>query len=194
MKNILIAAVVGLVIGGLAVWLISPHSNLAGSYPAPAGPPSNFSWVVAAITVDSPLLRYADVNGNVQVATAGQRNALTTATDTPCAIQNPLGSQPNATSSVIMFTILPGTAWPGAGVIQIGTSTSPNGTSTAPFASFQVAKGTMTPIAWDGTSTSTSPLSDTSLILGPNDYVTAGFVASSSVTIAGSCSVIVSQV
>lgn len=184
MKNILITAVVGLVIGGLiGFFLGSPHGGVASAYPTPSGPTSNFSWIVASVSVDSPYFRFADTSGNVQASMAADNVALVTATDTPCAVQNAV----NATSTVLVLTINPSVAWPGNAVLQVGTSSSPNGTSTIPFASFIVPAGRTTPVTWDGASTSTNPTTDTNPVLGPNDWLTVGVVGSSSMSIAGSC-------
>lgn len=167
----------------LGAWAVSPHEVAGAAIPTPSGPTSNVSWLVASISVDSPLFRFTDVNSVVQGTMAADNVALTTATDTPCAIQNAIG----ATSTISVFTLTPTIAWPGSGVVQVGTSTSPNGTSTPPFASFTVTKGQMTPITWDGAATSTAVTSYTNIIAGPTDWLTVGFVGSSSVTIAGSC-------
>lgn len=186
-KGFGIGAVIIAVIALIGLFGMSAANKAYGAITAP---PSNFSYILASQSVDSPLFRYvlAVVNNTVtsQVSVQAVRSSLTAATTTPCALQNPF----NATTTINDVSLVVTTATSSAGQFVFATSTTPYNYTTSPIASESLAANAQGTFVTGETASSTG----LGVVVPPNGYIVIGMGTGSAVsygyTYGGTCTAI----
>lgn len=189
LKTISISALVAFIVTG-AIWLALPaktpviganavfgNTSIDGSQ-ANLPNPSNSDYEVArlALGFGTNLSNSNTGAGNVNIE--GQRVAITAASTTLCAIQNPF----NATSTLQEFTMNVTTASSTATQLVIGSSTNAFSPANSPFYGATLAASREGTFVTGDTATSTG----LGVVLGPTDWMIV--TTPTAQTLGGTCS------
>lgn len=131
------------------------------SFGSISSPPSNFDYVQI-----SQAIGWLTSGIATPINETAVRAALTAASTTPCAIQNPF----SATSTVVLAEINVTTATSSLGQLVFATSTTAFGTTTGSFSKYTIAANAQQTVAFNGVATSTG----NGPIVGPGNWVVIG--------------------
>lgn len=129
------------------------------------------------------------------ISTIGSRIAATSGTTTPCAIANPLaaalalGNAATATGTIQSFAFTVTAPTSTTVIYSVGTSTTPFGTSSAPFLIAAIGAGAQGTISWDAGANNA--------VISPNQYIVVGSsggtgsIGAGGIIVGGTCQVVV---
>ena len=146
--------------GGTAV-TIPANTTLPNGYQTPN--PTTLDYIVSrGFLIAQNIFALGNGTSVPTYQQAIRMSLVSTATTTPCAIQNPL----NATSSITNFALNITTASTTAGTFVVGTSTTAFATTTTMLTAQVVGANAFGTLTWEGGVNNT--------VIGPNQWIVVG--------------------